>query len=432
MTYLEIVGFVGSLLSGLIGLISLHFAIFTVAGIFLKKKFPKAKEKCRFGIVVAARNEETVIGNLIESVFVNGYDKDLLEVFVAAHNCTDGTARAARERGATVYEYNDSEKCTKGYALHHLFEQIRREGKMERFDGFIILDADNILGKDYISNMNDAFVYYGKKHTVTSFRHSKNFGYNTLSAIYGIFWIWGCRMEMRGRCALDCSTRVPGTGFVISRDVANAGWNYVTLTEDWEFSADRIIAGEKIYYCDDAVFYDEQPTDLHIMWRQRVRWARGHLIVFTTRAKALLRALFTPKKQGGSRCKGSAYDMLSNIFPAVLLTTAIGVLQLVLYLLAPLFGVDGMGAFLGALKNTAVSFVGVYLGTMLMTAAIYFLERERIKGVRIGTKILSVLGYPLFTGINIFCIIAALFSKNLKWKTIPHKDTTTFDDLNRT
>ena len=49
------------------------------------------------------------------------------------------------------------------------------------------------------------------------------------------------------------------------------GWKYVTLTEDWEFSADQILRGNKIKFCDEAVFYDEQPVSTKIMIRQRLR-----------------------------------------------------------------------------------------------------------------------------------------------------------------
>ena len=430
MTYIEIVDLAVGIISGALSLLTLHFVIFTVVGVLFKRKYPVSERKLRYGIAVSARNEATVIGQLIESVRKNDYPQEKLEIFVVAHNCTDRTAEIARAAGATVYEYNNPDECTKGYALKHLFERVKEEHGADAFDGFIILDSDNVLDASYISRMNDAFVACGEKNTITSFRHSKNFGHNTLSAIYGLFWINGCRFEMRGRSVLDCSTRVPGTGFLISREVVRDGWKYVTLTEDWEFSADRVISGEKIYYCDDAVFYDEQPTTLRIMWRQRVRWARGHLLVCVTRFADLLKSLLTPRSKGGSRTKGSVYDIFSNVFPALIVSTVLSIIQLILYLFSPLFGHDLGALILSWLTGAARGFATGYLGMMLLAAFLYILEHRRIRGVSTQKKITSVLLYPLFMNINFFCVIVALFSKNLKWKTIPHNDTTGFGDLN--
>ena len=50
----------------------------------------------------------------------------------------------------------------------------------------------------------------------------------------------------------------PGV-FMIAREVLERtnGWNFFLLTEDIEFTADCIAHGEKIGYCEKAVFYDE-------------------------------------------------------------------------------------------------------------------------------------------------------------------------------
>ena len=77
----------------------------------------------------------------------------------------------------------------------------------------------------------------------------------------------------------------------------------------------RFIDGQIIKYCDEATFYDEQPTSFKIMWRQRVRWSRGHLLVCYDRLKDLFTNLFTRKGKN----KFSTYDMISNILPFCLL-----------------------------------------------------------------------------------------------------------------
>ena len=58
----------------------------------------------RFAVLVAARNEELVIGSLINSLLTQNYPPELYDVWVIPNNCTDNTALAARNFGAKVLE----------------------------------------------------------------------------------------------------------------------------------------------------------------------------------------------------------------------------------------------------------------------------------------------------------------------------------------
>ena len=445
MNYVIFTNTVFSLIYTLLGLLICHFIIFAVVGVFFNKKYPKAEKKLRYGLVIPARNEEKVIANLIKSVQASSYPQDKLEIFLIAHNCTDRTAEIGREMGIHVYEYNNPSECTKGYAFKYLFNQIEKDFGTQSFDGFIVFDADNIVCEDYFDKLNDAFVAGDRKNVVITFRNSKNFGSNVISALYGLHFMYGCRYECRGRTVLGCSTRVQGTGYVISNELVKDGWKYVTLTEDWEFSTDQVIAGQKIYYCDDAVFYDEQPTSFRIMWRQKVRWARGHFLVFFTRYKDILKAQFTPKKKGGCPNKGSLHDIAINILPLAFLATMVTVFQVVALLSITLFNGINQGLIydFGSavshiwtymlstyLRNSAFGFIGTYLTLLIPSIVIYIIERKRIKNVSLGIKIGSTLLWPFFLAIYIFQEVQAVFSPKLGWKEIPHHDTTDFEALN--
>ena len=146
---------------------------------------------------------------------------------------------------------------------------------------------------------------------ITSFRNSKNFGTNIISALYGLYFTIGCRFESRGRTITGCSTRIAGTVFLVPSNLLLNGWNYVALTEDWELTVDQMLNNKKIVYCDEAIFYDEQPVNLKIMWRQRVRWSRGHWLICVQKLLKLIRGIFDKIKTQ----KGSLYDILINILP---------------------------------------------------------------------------------------------------------------------
>lgn len=438
MCYSDIVQTLFIALFVISGMLMLHFLFFAVVGIFCKKRYPKAKRINRYGIIIPARNEESVVAGLIQSVQKNRYPQDKLHIFVIAHNCTDRTAEVARSCGATVYEYNNPEECTMGYAFRHLFSCIERDYGVKSYDGFFLFNADNVLDIDYFSRMNDAFEYYDRKYVITSFRNSKNFGSNLISGLYGLYFVIGCRLESRGRTVCGCSTRVQGTGYVINSDVVKDGWPYVSLTEDWEFSANQILLGNKIRYCDDAVFYDEQPVSVPIMWRQRVRWSRGHLLVFYTRGKDLIRSVFSKESQH----RGSLYDITMNILPSTLFWAVLYILQFIFLLTAPLIdhSVTHRELFLGSetdwlfgngmLSVWLTGFLVSYALLFLSAVVVFIIERKRIKNVSLLRKLQIAFSWPLFLFIQFPIDIQAFFSKNLGWKPIPHQDQTSFDQVN--
>ena len=129
----------------ILSILVFHKAFYFVIGMFFTRKFKKATKNHKYGICIAARNEENVIGNLIDSIHKQDYPSDLYTIFVVADNCTDITADIARKKGAIVYERFDDEHKTKGYALQYLFKNIEKDYKTDSFEGSFIFDADNLL-----------------------------------------------------------------------------------------------------------------------------------------------------------------------------------------------------------------------------------------------------------------------------------------------
>ena len=70
--------FIGNALSFLV----LYRYAYELIGLFFTRKFKPAKKKHKYGIVIAARNEEKVIGNLLDSIKKQDYPQELLTVFV--------------------------------------------------------------------------------------------------------------------------------------------------------------------------------------------------------------------------------------------------------------------------------------------------------------------------------------------------------------
>lgn len=286
-----------------------YWSLNFIVGLFMTKRFPKAKANHKYAIMIAARNEEAVIGNLIDSINKQDYPRDMVTVFVVADNCTDNTADIARKHGAVCYERTDTDHRTKGFALQFLVNNIKKDYGIEAFEAYFIFDADNLLKQDYLTRMNEAFDS-GEK-IVTSYRNTKNLGDNWIAASYAIHWLRTIRTEHRARSVFNLATRVQGTGFMFAAEIIKNGWNYTSFTEDRAFAADCVVNGYRISYCDAAEFYDEQPTSLKIAMRQRIRWGKGHIQAFAELGPKLLKHVFMPSSVPSASYKAKSAEDVS-------------------------------------------------------------------------------------------------------------------------
>ncbi len=322
------------------------FYVFVV----LTRKAPvvRAQRDHKFAVLIAARNESAVIGDLIRSIRAQNYPAHLIDIFVIADNCTDNTDEIARSHGAQVYTRNNKEKIGKGYALDHGLKAIWRDHPNDDYEAYFVFDADNVLDANYFREMNATFDAGAKAST--SYRNSKNFGSNWISAGYGVWFMREAKFLNQARLTLNTSAAVSGTGFFISADILKkaGGWKWHLLTEDIEFSTSSIIDGVRISYCPTAVFYDEQPTTFRASWNQRFRWAKGFYQVFGHYSGKLVKGIFTNPRGYRFAC----YDMLMTLAPAMLLSIITITLNAIIVVLA-LTGVMTTGvAIMSSLSST--------------------------------------------------------------------------------
>lgn len=458
--------------------------VFWLIGVFFTRKFRLATKKHKYAVVIAARNEEAVIGNLLDSIGKQDYPKELVTVFVVADNCTDSTAKIARQHGAICYERFDPDHRTKGYALQFLFERIEEDYGRQSFEGYFVFDADNLLKRDYISRMNDAFDS-GEK-LITSYRNTKNFDESWIASTYALHWLRSIRANHRARSVLRLATNIQGTGFLFASEIVRDGWKYTSLTEDRALTADAVAQGYAITYNDAAEFYDEQPTSLRIALRQRLRWSRGHLLAFAETGPYLFLNVFfgkrfiktrwrtVEKKTGKRTARETALAVLESIrhrvasYDTLMQLTPFSVFNIIRWLLVSVlaygfycyaYGIGGLALFtkstylgtflrfLFPVKITVESGVGaLFLGMALqiwlrllyragkyfeniwVAVYVFIFEHRRIKKMPLHKKLLYCFTWPTFDIIGRYTQYVALFKK-VEWKPIPHQSRVTIDDL---
>ena len=376
-------------------------------------KKPEAHKEVRlhrYAVLVAARNEAPVIEELIRSIRQQDYPSELVDIYVMADNCTDDTAAIAEQAGATVYRRFNHNQIGKGYVLHDLYEKMKEEGRFSEYDGFFVFDADNVLRKNYISEMNRSFS--DGYPVVTGYRNSKNFGDSWVSSGIALWFLRESRYLNYSRHLIGSSAAIGGTGFLAARELIERydGWNFFTLTEDLEFTSRVVTDGYRIAFCREAELYDEQPIDLRTSWRQRMRWTRGYLQTMRKYGKALFLGVFRKDSPQRFAC----YDLLMNTIPPIVL----GVVGLFLNV-GKFFFVMGQGAAPDELVLPILQAIGSgYLMMLLMGALTVISEWKHIHAAA-GKKLLYMLTFPLFMFTFMPISIQALFCK-VQWKPIRH------------
>lgn len=226
----------------------------------------------RFAVLVAAHNEELVVGNIIKNLKSLNYPKDMFDIFVIADNCDDDTAKVSEENGAIVYERFDNVKRGKGHSLEWMFDKLYKMKK--KYDAVCIFDADNLASQNFLMEMNKQLCMGHK--VIQGYLDSKNPTDSWISANNSIaFWI-GNRLFQLPRYYLGFSCVLGGTGLVVSTDVLkDIGWGATCLTEDLEFTLKLVLKGMRVYWAHEAIIYDEKPLTLEQSWKQRTRWMQG-------------------------------------------------------------------------------------------------------------------------------------------------------------
>lgn len=257
-------------------LFTVYYFLIGFCGMWRRREVKILTPKKTFAVIVAAHNEQAVIGQLIDNLQKLEYPKELYDIFVVADNCSDNTAAIARAGGAVVYERTSSVGKGKGFALEWMFNQLFA---MERqYDAVVVFDADNLVHPRFLLEMNNRLLKGDK--LIQGYLDAKN-PYDTwVSGTFAIaFWVIDHIWHL-AKTNIGLSSVLGGTGMCIATDVLKRhGWGATCLTEDMEFTMKSLVEGIKTTWAHDAIVYDEKPLTFRQSWNQRKRWAQGQFDV---------------------------------------------------------------------------------------------------------------------------------------------------------
>lgn len=387
-----------------------QFVISLCSFVKVKDKPLLVDKNHRFMLIIPAHNEEAVVGNLVESLKKLDYPKDLYDIYVIADNCTDATAKVAKEMGAIVYERFDEKHKTKGYALQWFLQQKIDEDAP--YDAFCIFDADNIVDDQFLKVMNRKLCQ--GEDVVQGYKDIKNPSDTWVSAGYAIFYWTMHRFYHLARYNIGLSPLMNGTGFMVKFDVIKPeGWNTKTLTEDIEFSLKRIIKGKKLGWAKDAIVYDEQPVGFKQSWIQRERWTVGHMQCLREYTKPLASAVAEHKTV--MNFDGLLY--LLGTAPMLVLTLLLVILNVVLFATGEMDSIDFLIQILKYVVPTVL--VLPFMGFVVM-----YLEKKKIRPMLKGLFL-----FPVFMGSWLLINVKCLFKRDTEWKKIEHNNNKKIDEI---
>ncbi|WP_400162503.1 glycosyltransferase family 2 protein [Brevibacillus sp. TJ4] len=407
--YLEILFTVLQIIVGGIGVYQIMLGF---VGYYRKKETKKHPAQKSFAILIAAHNEEAVVGALLENLKKLDYPQELYDTFVICDNCTDRTAEIVMAHQVRAMQRFDPVKRGKGHAIEWMLEQLWQEKRS--YDAVVILDADNLVSPNFLSEMNEKLV--DGKQVIQGYLETKNPYDSWVSLSYALMYWYMNRAWQLSRYQLRLPNNLGGTGMCITTQLLKEiGWGANSLTEDIEFTARCVERNIYPTWAHDAIVYDEKPIDLASSMRQRLRWMQGHF--YCARQYFFRLVKLAMKNRNFAQLDASLY--LFQPFRLLLFV----VYSLMLYFQVATSAFDDWG-----IREVLPDWFWVGMGVFffLQTPIVLLIEKKPLKAI------LGYIPYQFFLLTWLPLAVYAFFtSNNTQWSHTRHTRAIRIEELSK-
>lgn len=369
-------------------------------------------------VLIPACNEEKVIGRILQRLTATAYPKNKLQVIVINDASVDKTEKIVSEYAAkypyisVVNRNSDVGGKGKSAAMNDGFQRATGEVTL-------CFDADYFPPKNLLGRLVSAFAdpkVGAVQGRVVVQNESKNF----LTRLVALERVGGYRVDQEARDILGLITQFGGTvgGFRSGILRQLGGWDESVLAEDTDLTFRIYLAGYKIKYDVDAECYEEAVDNWGAYYRQRYRWAKGHMQCF---CKHFLPVIASSKLNLKQKIDGllllNLYFMPIIVFFSFMVGLGLIACGTSIFNISPLV----VPAFCIILPISFYSFVGNFAPFFEVGVGLYLDNRKRTQWL-IPLSIVTFF-YNLF--ICIFASLAVLrekiFRKDvLVWAKTPH------------
>ncbi|MCI0627913.1 MAG: glycosyltransferase family 2 protein [Acidobacteria bacterium] len=241
--------------------------------------------QARFLVLIPAHNEEVGIASTLESLHDLNYAIESYRVLVIADRCTDGTAAVARSLNAQCFERFDGQPG-KGAALAWGIQEARNA--QFAFEAVVIIDADTLADRDLLSAFNIEF--QAGRQVQQGYNYISNPWASPFTRIMAVTGVLRNGRYYAGKTAIGLQGMLTGTGMCLGAGILERHeWTAFTVGEDWEFSVELLLGGEKIYFNPMAKTFAKESQNFKQASHQRLRWASGRYAVMGSKVWALIR-----------------------------------------------------------------------------------------------------------------------------------------------
>lgn len=388
---------------------TIYYFVIAFFGVWKRHETKILTPKKTFAVLVAAHNEEQVIGQLVDNLKRLDYPKEMYDIYVVADNCTDKTAQIAKKAGAIVCERTNDKERGKGFAMEWMFAKLFTFER--KYDAVAVFDADNLVHSRFLLEMNNRLCKGDK--LVQGYLDAKNPHDTWVSGTFAIaFWVTNHIWHL-AKSNIGLSSVLGGTGMCISTDILKEfGWGATCLTEDMEFTMKVLTKGIRTTWAHDAIVYDEKPLTFMQSWNQRKRWAQGH---FDIAGRYIPKMLKEGIKQRNIRIVDGCIHLLQPHF--LLISTAFVIASYIQMMVPPFY--TNIYSLMPAQILTIIM-----VGQYLLPVVILLRIRAKLK-----TWLYLIL-YPVFIYSWIpITFLGFLHRNNHEWSHTKHTRALTYEEL---
>lgn len=217
----------------------------------------------KFLILYPAYKEDKVIINAVEQFLLQDYPKELYTVIVISDHMQPETNEKLSKLPITLLQPT-FEKSSKAKAMQFAIDHINSE-----FDNVVILDADNVVRPEFLSQLNVLCSVYD---VIQCHRCAKNAN-NDVAVLDGTSEEINNTIFRKAHNRLGLSSALIGSGMCFKYELFKENvFKLSTAGEDREMEALLLHQGIFIKYASEIHVFDEKVSNQDNFQRQRMRW----------------------------------------------------------------------------------------------------------------------------------------------------------------
>lgn len=222
----------------------------------------------KFLILYPAYNEDRVITHAVEQFLLQDYPKDHYTLVVISDHMQPETNDLLKKLPITLLTPT-FEKSSKAKAMQYAISEVQGD-----FDNVVILDADNVVRPEFLSQLNILCSVYD---AIQCHRCAKNAN-NDVAVLDGASEEINNTIFRKAHNRLGLSSALIGSGMCFSYKLFKENvFKLSTAGEDREMEALLLHQEVFIKYAPDIHVFDEKVSSQDNFQRQRMRWMTAQI-----------------------------------------------------------------------------------------------------------------------------------------------------------